>query len=368
MSEMDVQASQEYVDRMVEAAAGGKVDKVDGKGLSPREFTEEEKRKLAGIEAGAQKNVAVGWSAVSGRPEKFPPATHAHRIEEVDGLAEKLSPEGVGALPKDGGELGVQGEKAGVLVLAATYTDAPSIEMNQSFASAGSISVPDSAMYAQSGNGPRASIKKGGREVATEEQVLELKKRLDELGAADIGALGGSGSQSISADADGNPGQLVVSGSMDRAEIHVEAGATNGGLLEVHDAVNGGGEKAEVVVGDVRVRETISVLKDAAEGYASRSGTAYVALNQSVQRVNVAGGTLEIAAPSALPGHARDWVVDVVNSSADTDCIVSFPPNSLFAKDFEKKAAAGCLTSFIISETGGGGLFKVAKCEFHAEA
>ena len=93
-----------------------------------------------------------------------------------------LAASDVGALPKNGGEVGRQGETAGVLELSSTYVDAPSIELRQSFASAGSISVPDSAMYVQMGDGPRASITKGGREVATEDQVEDIGNRVDALG------------------------------------------------------------------------------------------------------------------------------------------------------------------------------------------
>lgn len=43
-----------------------KVDKVDGKGLSTNDYTNEEKTKLAGIESGAQKNVQPDWALTSG--------------------------------------------------------------------------------------------------------------------------------------------------------------------------------------------------------------------------------------------------------------------------------------------------------------
>ena len=44
----------------------GKVDKVEGKGLSTEDYTTAEKTKLSGIEAGAQVNVQSDWSAASG--------------------------------------------------------------------------------------------------------------------------------------------------------------------------------------------------------------------------------------------------------------------------------------------------------------
>ena len=46
----------------LEAAVGNKVDKVDGKGLSTNDYTNEEKQKLAGIAAGAEVNVQADWN------------------------------------------------------------------------------------------------------------------------------------------------------------------------------------------------------------------------------------------------------------------------------------------------------------------
>lgn len=43
-----------------------KVDKVDGKGLSSNDFTNDEKAKLATIESGAEANVNADWNAVTG--------------------------------------------------------------------------------------------------------------------------------------------------------------------------------------------------------------------------------------------------------------------------------------------------------------
>ena len=47
-------------------ALNGKVDKVSGKGLSSNDFTNADKSKLNGIEAGAEVNVNADWNAVSG--------------------------------------------------------------------------------------------------------------------------------------------------------------------------------------------------------------------------------------------------------------------------------------------------------------
>lgn len=51
------------------AQIDGKVDKVDGKGLSTNDFTSEEKAKLAGIESGAEANVNADWNAASGKAQ-----------------------------------------------------------------------------------------------------------------------------------------------------------------------------------------------------------------------------------------------------------------------------------------------------------
>lgn len=50
----------------VKALANGKVDAVDGKGLSTNDFTDDLESKLAGIAAGAEVNVNADWNASSG--------------------------------------------------------------------------------------------------------------------------------------------------------------------------------------------------------------------------------------------------------------------------------------------------------------
>lgn len=51
---------------LVTNKVSSKVDKVDGKGLSTNDYTNEEKTKLAGIASGAQKNVQPDWALTSG--------------------------------------------------------------------------------------------------------------------------------------------------------------------------------------------------------------------------------------------------------------------------------------------------------------
>lgn len=50
----------------LETALAGKVSAVTGKGLSSNDYTDDEKTKLGGIAAGAQKNVQSDWTATSG--------------------------------------------------------------------------------------------------------------------------------------------------------------------------------------------------------------------------------------------------------------------------------------------------------------
>lgn len=50
----------------LEAALAGKVTAVTGKGLSSNDYTDDEKTKLSGIAAGAQKNVQADWNATTG--------------------------------------------------------------------------------------------------------------------------------------------------------------------------------------------------------------------------------------------------------------------------------------------------------------
>ena len=50
----------------VDEAVSGKVDKINGKGLSTNDYTTAEKNKLAGIAANAEVNVQSDWNATSG--------------------------------------------------------------------------------------------------------------------------------------------------------------------------------------------------------------------------------------------------------------------------------------------------------------
>lgn len=70
----------------------GKVDKETGKGLSTNDYTTDEKTKLAGIAAGAQKNVQADWNATSGgaqilnKPSSLP-ASNTTSTYAADGTA-----------------------------------------------------------------------------------------------------------------------------------------------------------------------------------------------------------------------------------------------------------------------------------------
>lgn len=52
--------------KVVKGALDGKVDVVEGKGLSSNDYTDSDVEKLSGIEAGAQVNVKPDWDAASG--------------------------------------------------------------------------------------------------------------------------------------------------------------------------------------------------------------------------------------------------------------------------------------------------------------
>lgn len=67
-------ANKQYLDKnglaylwaQIKNALLGKVDKVDGKGLSSNDYTSDEKAKLANIAAGAEVNVNADWNATTG--------------------------------------------------------------------------------------------------------------------------------------------------------------------------------------------------------------------------------------------------------------------------------------------------------------
>ena len=64
-------ADETYTDAEVDTLLAGKVDKVDGKGLSTEDFTAAEKSKLAGIAAGAEVNVQANWAQTSSSADDF---------------------------------------------------------------------------------------------------------------------------------------------------------------------------------------------------------------------------------------------------------------------------------------------------------
>jgi hypothetical protein len=55
-----------YFKTKLDLLFASKVDKVDGKGLSDTNFTQEEKTKLANIATGAEVNVNADWNATTG--------------------------------------------------------------------------------------------------------------------------------------------------------------------------------------------------------------------------------------------------------------------------------------------------------------
>lgn len=112
---------------------------------------------------GTETIATIGWKDIKA------PASPVSSVNGKTG-AVKLVAQDVGAFPASGGEVG-SAESAGVIRLAATYFNAPVLEFKQSFSDASALNIPNSAMYEQTGEGPMASIKKGGKEVATEASI-----------------------------------------------------------------------------------------------------------------------------------------------------------------------------------------------------
>ena len=114
--------------------------------------------------------VVLDAAAVGARPASWTPSA-----SDVGARPDSWTPSAqeVGAFPASGGEVGSD-ESAGVIRLAATYFAAPVLEFKQSFSDASTLDIPNSAMYEQTGEGPKASIKKGGKEVATEDQLIPI--------------------------------------------------------------------------------------------------------------------------------------------------------------------------------------------------
>lgn len=111
-----------YLLQRIKASLGGKVDKVDGKGLSTNDYTAAEKEKLSKIAAEANKYElptgsetvkggfkvgagltvngdtlsatgggtadSVDWSNVQNKPESYAPSAHTHAASDVTGLAD----------------------------------------------------------------------------------------------------------------------------------------------------------------------------------------------------------------------------------------------------------------------------------------
>ena len=60
-----------YLWGKIKSALSGKVDKVDGKGLSTNDFTATEKNKLSGIQTGAEVNVQSDWNTTDTSSDSF---------------------------------------------------------------------------------------------------------------------------------------------------------------------------------------------------------------------------------------------------------------------------------------------------------
>lgn len=212
----------------------------------------------------------------------------------------------VGALPKTGGGVGTS-ESAGVLTLMATYDTAPRLKMESAFNAACSFDVPNSGKFDATGEGPRASLKKGGKEVATEEQVGEVSGKVDEI------------KEAVSTD-----NRLLVSDTT--------------AAIQTHDA------ETDKWSDEVRLDK----------GYDALTGDTVVKLDKSVQTVTVGGSNLEIVLPDAVSGTVRDFCV-YANNSGDADTALTFPPGTYYGDDPNGAVAkAGKVTGIYLSEIPNG--------------
>ena len=66
-----LEKDQQTINEENEDTLDGKVDKVEGKGLSTEDYTTEDKEKLAGIDGGAEVNVQSDWNEISSSSDAF---------------------------------------------------------------------------------------------------------------------------------------------------------------------------------------------------------------------------------------------------------------------------------------------------------
>ena len=162
----------------------GKVDKVDGKGLSTNDFTNDLKNKLDGIAAGAEVNVQPDWNATSGdalilnKPSlakvatsgSYNDLTNTPTIPDISGIQSKL--DGIAA----GAEVNVQSD------WNETATDSDAYIKNKPTLA----TVATSGNYNDLSNKPDISgkvDKVNGKGLSTNDFTNDLKTKLDGIAA-----------------------------------------------------------------------------------------------------------------------------------------------------------------------------------------
>ena len=70
-SELSNTSTNPVQNKVVYSAVSGKVDKVSGKGLSSNDYSDNEKNKLSGIEAGAEVNVQADWNQTTSTADDY---------------------------------------------------------------------------------------------------------------------------------------------------------------------------------------------------------------------------------------------------------------------------------------------------------
>lgn len=71
IGDTEIDLSDYYNKTETDTLLSGKVDKVNGKGLSTNDYTDAEKTKLAGIEAGAEVNVQADWNEADNTKDDY---------------------------------------------------------------------------------------------------------------------------------------------------------------------------------------------------------------------------------------------------------------------------------------------------------
>lgn len=107
-------------------ALNDKVDKVSGKGLSSNDFTDADKAKLNGIEAGAEVNVNADWNAVSGDAAILNKPTIPSKTSDLTNDSGYVNAaQAAAAAPVQS----VNGMTGDVTIQAATYTAGSGIDI-----------------------------------------------------------------------------------------------------------------------------------------------------------------------------------------------------------------------------------------------